>query len=372
MKPEYDYLLVGAGLFSAIFAKEATKSGKKCIVIDRRSHIGGNLYCEKIEGINVHRYGPHIFHTKNKETWDYINDICSFNNFIYSPLASYKDKLYNLPFNMNTFYQLWGVKTPIEAIELIKNQTENNKSFSNLEEYALSMVGRDIFEILIKGYTEKQWGKSSTELPSFIIQRIPLRFRYDNNYFDDFYQGIPKGGYNQIFTNCFKDCTILLGTDFLKNKGLSKIADVVIYTGMIDEYYNYCFGELEYRSLYFEDELYDFENFQGNAAINFTDSEIPYTRIIEHKHFEYGNQLKTIVTKEYPQRWIKGLEPFYPVNTNGNTSRYKEYEHLSRKENNVLFAGRLGSYKYYNMDQVIEQSRSLFNWLTNTNSFAKK
>jgi UDP-galactopyranose mutase len=363
MKEKYDYLLVGAGLFNAIFAREATKNGKKCIVIEKRSHVGGNIYCEEIEGINVHRYGPHIFHTNSKDTWAYVNELCMFNNFIYSPLASYKDKLYNLPFNMNTFYQLWGTKSPHEAKEIIKKQSEKIPSYTNLEEYALSMVGRDIYKILIKGYTEKQWGKDATELPSFIIKRIPLRFIYDNNYFNDTYQGIPIGGYNQIISTCFKDCEVVLDTDYCNNKSFSKIAKTVIYTGMIDEYYDYCYGELEYRSLCFKDELYDIGNYQGNAAVNYTERDVPYTRIIEHKHFEFGNQLKTIVTKEYPQKWEKGLEPFYPVNTQDNTSKYDKYYQLSIKEKNVIFAGRLGSYKYYNMDQIIEKSRDLYSLL---------
>jgi len=355
----YDYLLVGAGLYNAIFAYEATKRGKRCLVVDKRKRIGGNLYCNCIEGINVHKYGPHIFHTKNESIWKYMNRLCRFNHFIYSPLAFFKGNLYNLPFNMNTFYQLWKLKTPNEVQKKIKEQTQDFYDSESLEGHALSMVGKDIYERLIKGYTEKQWGKDAKELPAFIIQRIPLRFTFDNNYFDDPFQGIPVGGYNGIFEKCFENCDVLLDMDFLENPGLMRESGTVIYTGMIDAFYDYRFGHLEYRSLRFEDEILNINNYQGNAAINYTEREVSFTRIIEHKHFEFGKQAKTVITKEYPQAWKPGLEPYYPINTKQNNDTYLKYKELSIKEKNIFFAGRLGSYSYYNMDQIVYEALQL-------------
>lgn len=355
----YDYLLVGAGLFNAIFANEATQRGKRCLVVDKRKHVGGNLYCDSIEGINVHRYGPHIFHTKDESVWNYMQKMCRFNHFIYSPLAFYKGELYNLPFNMNTFYQLWKLKSPEEVQKKIKEQTQSFCDSEFLEGHALSMVGKDIYEKLIKGYTEKQWGREARELPAFIIQRIPLRFRFDNNYFNDPFQGIPIGGYNVIFEKCFEKSDLILNTDFLENRHLMKEAKTVIFTGMIDAYYNYCYGSLEYRSLRFEDEILDIDNYQGNAAINYTEREVPFTRIIEHKHFEFGKQPKTVITKEYPQIWKPGLDPYYPINTKQNNDTYFKYRELAYKENNMFFAGRLGSYSYYNMDQIVHEALQL-------------
>lgn len=362
---KYDYLLVGAGLFNAIFANEALKHGKSCIVVEKRNHIGGNLYCENLENINVHKYGPHIFHTKDKCIWDYIRTFCDFNNFIYSPLAYYKDNLYNLPLNMNTFYQMWKTKSPIEARTIIKNQILDIKDHSNLEDYILSVVGKDIYYKLIKGYTEKQWGVSARELPAFIVKRIPLRFIFDNNYFDDPYQGIPIGGYNQIFDKCFAGCKIIHNTDFNDNKYLREKANTTIYTGMIDSFFNFCYGALEYRSLSFETEILKMENYQGNATVNYTDKEIPFTRIIEHKHFEFGKQPNTVITKEFPQRWVVGMESFYPINTSTNQNVYERYKILALKEKNLFFAGRLGEYKYYNMDQIISSALELFRSINN-------
>ena len=357
MSKKYDFLLVGGGLFNAVFALEAARTKKRCLVVEKRSNLGGNLYCESIEGINVHKYGPHIFHTQNEYIWKYMNCLCDFNNFIYSPLANYNDNLYNLPFNMNTFYQLWGIKTPLEAKRRIaEQQLASSLDESNLENYALSLVGKDIYETLIKGYTEKQWGRSAKELPAFIIKRIPLRFTFNNNYFNDPYQGIPKGGYNIIFERCFKECDVLLNTDFLQNKSLSNLSNAVIYTGMIDEYYNYVYGALEYRSLRFETTVLDMEDFQGIATVNYTHINIPYTRIIEHKHFEPKGQMKTVITKEYPQSWNSTKEPFYPINTIDNQKRYEKYRQLANRESNLFFCGRLGSYTYYNMDQIVMQA----------------
>jgi UDP-galactopyranose mutase len=352
----YDYLLVGAGLFNAIFAREAAKQGKKCLVVEKRNHIGGNLYCENIGGINVHKYGAHIFHTSNKKIWDYVNELCEFNHYINSPLARYKDKIYNLPFNMNTFYQLCGTITPAEARAKIESQRLKTNAPQNAEEQALSLVGKDIYEKLIRGYTEKQWGRACRELPAFIIKRLPLRFTYNNNYFDDPYQGIPEGGYNSIFEKCFASCDVLLDTDFLQNRHLAREARTVIFTGMIDAYYDYCFGALEYRSLRFEDEILDIDNYQGNAVVNYTEKETLFTRIIEHKHFEFGNQSGTVITREYPQAWQPGLDAYYPVNTKENDRRYQQYRELSLHERNVFFGGRLGEYKYLDMDKVVESA----------------
>lgn len=362
---KYDYLLVGAGLFNAVFANEAQKHNKKCLVIEKRKHIGGNLYCENIEGINIHKYGPHIFHTSDIDVWNYMLTLCKFNHFIYSPIAKYKDEIYNLPFNMNTFYQLWKLSDPNEVKKQIKAQSLNVDCPNNLEEEAISKVGYDIYEKLIKGYTEKQWGKLGIELPAFIIKRLPIRFTYDNNYYNDPYQGIPIGGYNCIFSKCFQDCEILVETDYLENLNLGETAKHVVYTGMIDQYYNYCYGQLEYRSLYFTEEILDVDNYQGNAVVNYTEKEISYTRIIEHKHFEFGQHPKSIITKEYPQKWRFGLEPFYPLNTEINQIKYKKYIELANKETDISFGGRLGHYKYYNMDQVVKEALSLFHNLNN-------
>lgn len=356
---KYDYLIVGAGLFGSIFAYEANKRGKKCLVIDKRNHIGGNIYCENIEGINVHKYGAHIFHTSNKEVWDYVNSFVEFNRYTNCPVANYKGELFNLPFNMNTFYQLWKVKTPKEAIAKIEEQVKeaNITDPRNLEEQAIKLVGKDIYEKLIKGYTEKQWGKRATELPSFIIKRLPVRLTFDNNYFNDTYQGIPIGGYNKIIEKMLDGIETRLETDFFENREeFEQLANKIVFTGMIDEFYNYQFGTLEYRSLKFEHETLNEENYQGNAVVNYTEFEIPYTRIIEHKHFEYGNQEKTVITREYPATWQKGDEPYYPINDDLNNGIYTKYKSLADKEENIIFGGRLAQYKYYDMHHVIEEA----------------
>ena len=356
---KYDYLIVGSGLFGTIFAYEATKRGKKCLVIEKRNHVGGNIYCENIEGINVHKYGAHIFHTSNKNVWDYINNFAEFNNYINSPVANYRGELYNLPFNMNTFYQLWKVKTPSEAKSKIEEQLReaNIDNPKNLEEQAIKLIGKDVYEKLVKGYTEKQWGKKATELPPFIINRLPVRFTFDNNYFNDRYQGIPIGGYNIIIEKMLENVEVKLNTDFFENREeFEAIADKIIFTGMIDEFYEYKFGELEYRSLHFEHEVLDEENHQGNAVVNYTEFEIPYTRVIEHKHFEYGTQPKTVITKEYPATWEKGKESYYPINNEKNNSTYLKYKALADRESKVIFGGRLAEYKYYDMHNVIEQA----------------
>lgn len=355
---EYDYLIVGAGLYGSTIAYELTKKGKKCLVIDKRNHIGGNIYCEKINEINVHKYGAHIFHTNNKEIWDYINQFCEFNNYINCPIANYNGSLYNLPFNMNTFTKLWSdVITPEDAKKKIDAQKleMTNKEPKNLEEQAISLVGRDIYEKLIKGYTEKQWGKECKDLPSFIIKRLPVRFTFNNNYFNDKYQGIPIGGYNIIIEKMLKKSKVELNIDYLKNKEkYNSKAEKIIYTGMIDEYFDYCYGPLEYRSLKFENKiLNNTDNYQGNAVINYTDNVTKYTRIIEHKHFEFSDCRGTIITKEYPCDWKIGDEAYYPINDNKNNELYEKYLELSKKEKNVCFGGRLGNYKYYDMDKVI-------------------
>ena len=355
---KYDYLIVGSGLFGAIFAYEATKVGKKCLVIDKRNHIGGNIYCENIEKINVHKYGAHIFHTSNKEVWDYVNQFVEFNRYTNSPVANYKGELYNLPFNMNTFYQLWGVRTPQEAQDKIKEQVKEAGITEpiNLEEQAISLVGKDMYEKLIKGYTEKQWGKLATELPAFIIKRLPVRFTFDNNYFNDRYQGIPIGGYNVLIEKILEGIEVRLGIDFFSDRRqLEQVADKIVFTGMIDQFYNYQFGELEYRSLRFEEEILDVENYQGNAVINYTEYEVPFTRIIEHKHFEDNTSSKTVITREYPATWVKGDEPYYPINNEENNAKYQLYKALADQEDNVIFGGRLGEYKYYDMHLVIER-----------------
>jgi UDP-galactopyranose mutase len=353
---KYDYLVVGAGLYGAIFAYEAKKKGKTCLVIDKRGHIAGNIYCENTKGINVHKYGAHIFHTSDKKVWEYVNQFAEFNNYINSPVARYKDELYNLPFNMNTFSKMWNIVTPQEAKDKIAAQIAdlNITEPQNLEEQALSLVGKDVYEKLIKGYTEKQWGRDCKELPAFIIKRLPLRFIYDNNYFNDRYQGIPIGGYNQIVEKMLEGIEVRLSTDYLSNREeFDAIADKIIYTGMIDQFYDYKLGVLEYRSVRFETEELDMENYQGNAVVNYTEREVPYTRIIEHKHFEFGNQPTTIISKEYSSEWVKGDEPYYPVNNDKNNELYQQYKELSEKEQKVIFGGRLGGYKYYDMDKVI-------------------
>lgn len=352
----YDFLIIGAGLYGSVFANEMYKKGKKCLVIDKRPHLGGNLYCEKIEDINVHKYGAHIFHTNDKKIWDYVNSFVEFNRYTNSPIAKYKEELFNLPFNMNTFYQLWGVKTPEEAKIKIDKQVKalNIKNPKNLEEQALSLVGTDVYEKLIKGYTEKQWGRSAKDLPAFIIKRLPVRFTYDNNYFNDKYQGIPIGGYNKLIEALLERIETRTDIDFFKEKKEFKsIAKRVVFTGKIDEYFEYCFGKLEYRSLDFKHEILDIENYQGNAVVNYTERQIPYTRIIEHKHFEFGKQPKTVITKEYPSEWSEGKESYYPVNDNKNSAVYSQYKSLADKEENVIFGGRLAEYKYYDMHQVI-------------------
>ena len=359
MVKKYDYLIVGSGLYGSIFAHEITKRGKTCLVIDKRNHIGGNIYTKEIEGINVHQYGAHIFHTSNKKIWDYINNFAKFNRYTCSPVATYKGEIYNLPFNMNTFNKMWGIKTPAEAKAKIEKQVRqvNITEPKNLEEQAISSVGSEIYEKLIKGYTEKQWGMKATKLPCFIIKRIPIRFTYDNNYFNDNYQGIPIGGYTKIIEKLLDGIEVRLDTNFFADrKELGRLANRIIFTGMIDEYFNYRFGILEYRSLRFEHELLNEENHQGNAVVNYTDYEVPYTRIIEHKHFEYGTQPKTIITKEYPTQWQKGNEPYYPINNDKNNIVYAQYKELSDKEEGVIFGGRLAEYKYYDMHHVIERA----------------
>ena len=358
---KYDYLIVGAGLFGSTFAYEMTKKGKKCLVVDRRNHIGGNIYCENVNGINVHKYGAHIFHTSNKDIWNYVNEFCEFNNYVNSPIANYKGELYNLPFNMNTFTKLWNdVITPEDAKKKIDSERYTGE-VHNLEEQAKSLVGNTIYLKLVKGYTEKQWGKDCKDLPSFIIKRLPVRFTFNNNYFNDRYQGIPIGGYNVIIEKMLKGSDIKLGVDYLKEKDkYDKMATKVLYTGMIDEYFDFKLGNLEYRTLKFEtEELPDVDNYQGNAVINYTDRETPYTRIIEHKHFEFNDCEGTVITKEYPSDWTPGLEAYYPVNDEVNTKLYEKYKKLASKEKNVIFGGRLGHYKYYDMDKVIEASLEL-------------
>ena len=352
----YDYLIVGAGLYGAVFAYEAKKRGKKCLVIDKRSHIAGNIYTENIEGINVHKYGAHIFHTSDKEIWEYINNFAEFNNYINSPVAVYKDELYNLPFNMNTFSRMWNIRTPDEAKAIIAAQISELgiEEPKNLEEQALKLVGTDVYTKLIKGYTQKQWGRKCTELPSFIIKRLPLRFTYDNNYFNDRYQGIPIGGYTAVIEKMLEGTDVLLDTDYFDYiKENPDIADKIVYTGTIDRFYNYCYGALQYRSVRFETEILDSENYQGNAVVNYTDAQVPYTRIIEHKHFEFGKQPKTVISREYSAEWTEGADPYYPVNDDENSKLYMKYKALADKEDKVIFGGRLGEYKYYDMDKVI-------------------
>ncbi|MGK4058821.1 UDP-galactopyranose mutase [Loigolactobacillus coryniformis] len=363
---DYDYLVVGAGLFGATFAYEAAKRGKRVKVIEKDDHISGHIYTEEKSGIQVHKFGAHIFHTSIKKTWDFVQQFAEFNRYTNEPVANYKGELYNLPFNMNTFNKMWGVTTPAEAKAKIEEQRKvlGDKRPENLEEQAISLIGTDIYEKLIKGYTEKQWGRKATELPAFIIRRLPVRYIYDNNYFNDTYQGIPIGGYTQIVEKMLADplIDVELNRDFFANKD-SYLADYprVVFTGMIDQFFNYQLGELEYRGLRFEEEELDIDNYQGNAVINYTDAETPYTRIIEHKHFEFGkgDKNKTIITREYPETWQKGDEPYYPVNDKRNNSLFKQYRELAATQPNVIFGGRLGQYKYYNMDQVIEAAQKV-------------
>ena len=351
---KYDYLVVGAGLYGAVFAYEAKKKGKTCLVIDKRDHIAGNIYCENVSGINVHKYGAHIFHTSDKKIWEYVNQFAEFNNYINSPVARYKNELYNLPFNMNTFSKMWNIATPQEAKDIIASQIANITEPKNLEEQALSLVGKDVYEKLIKGYTEKQWGRDCKDLPSFIIKRLPLRFIYDNNYFNDRYQGIPIGGYTKIVEKMLDGIEVRLNTNYLDNREeFDAMADKIVYTGMIDQFYDYKLGVLEYRSVRFETEELPMENYQGNAVVNYTEREVPYTRIIEHKHFEFGKQPTTIISREYSSEWKKGDEPYYPVNNDKNNALYQQYKELADKEHKVIFGGRLGGYKYYDMDKVI-------------------
>lgn len=358
MDKKYDYLIVGSGLFGAIFAYEAKKRGKECLVIERRDHIAGNIYCENVHGINVHKYGAHIFHTSNRAVWDYINQFAEFNNYINSPVAVYKDELYNLPFNMNTFSKMWGIKTPAEARAIIEKQKAeyNITEPKNLEEQALSLIGKDVYEKLIKGYTEKQWGRSCTELPAFIIKRLPVRYTYDNNYFNDRWQGIPIGGYTKIIEKMLEGIDVLTSTSFEDYKAAHDISDMrIVYTGNIDEYFGYKYGALQYRTVRFETEyMPDTDNYQGNAVVNYTEREVPYTRVIEHRHFEKCDAKGTVVSKEFSSEWSVGIEPYYPINNDENNALYKRYEQLALQEKNVIFGGRLGKYKYYDMDKVIE------------------
>ena len=376
---KYDYLIVGSGLFGSIFAYEANKKGKKCLVIDKRSHIGGNIYTENIDGINVHKYGAHIFHTSNKEVWNYIQQFAEFNRYTNSPVARYKDELYNLPFNLNTFSRMFNLITPQDIERKLDEERKeglvklNGREPSNLEEQAISLVGTTVYEKLIKGYTEKQWGMPCTELPTFIIKRLPVRMIYDNNYFNDKYQGIPIGGYTQIIEKMLDGIDIKLNYDFFEHKEeLENIADKIVFTGPIDKYYDYKFGQLEYRSVRFETEEIDVDNYQGNAVVNYTEREIPYTRIIEHKHFEQGKQLgnevkegpsvgKTIISREYSDKWDSLKEPYYPINNEKNNELYQKYADLAAKDNKVIFGGRLGQYKYYDMDKVIIEALNCVN-----------
>lgn len=372
---KYDYLVVGSGLYGATFACLAARRGKRCLVIDKRPHRGGNLYCENIEGINVHKYGAHIFHTSNKQVWDFVNSITEFNRYTNSPIANYKGKLYNLPFNMNTFYQMWGVTTPAEAMAKIEEQKSEAAARMkadgatvprNLEEQAQMLIGKDIYERLIKGYTEKQWGRKCTELPAFIIKRLPVRLVFDNNYFNDKYQGIPIGGYNKLVEGLLEGIETKTGADFFANRPYWEgLAEAIVFTGKIDEYYDYCYGKLEYRTVRFEEEIHDVPNYQGNAVVNYTEKEIPYTRVIEHKHFEmFGEEVyacpKTVISKEYSTEWKDGMEPYYPVNDERNNGLYRQYKALADKEERVIFGGRLAEYKYYDMHQIVESLLTRF------------
>ncbi len=370
---KYDYLIVGAGLYGAVFAQQAIANGKSVLVIDKRNHIGGNIFTEKVEGINIHKYGAHIFHTNDKEVWEYINDFADFNRYTNSPVANYRGELYSLPFNMYTFNKMWGVTTPIEAKMKIDEQKRLSgvKDPKNLEEQAISLVGIDIYEKLIKGYTEKQWGRPCAELPPFIIKRLPIRLTFDNNYFNAAYQGIPIGGYTKMISKMFDGAEIKLNVDYLLDKEKwNAMADTVVYTGAVDAYFDYCYGELQYRSVRFETEVLDVDNYQGNAVVNYTDAETAYTRIIEHKWFEFGKDEggsdlpKTVISREYSSEWYPGEEPYYPINDDQNNNLYNRYKILADNENNVIFGGRLGEYKYYDMDMVIsialKKAKSIF------------
>ena len=376
MAKEYDYLIVGAGIYGSTYACMAHRQGKRCLVIDKRNHLGGNIYCENIEGINVHKYGAHIFHTSNKKVWDFANSIVEFNRYTNSPIANYKGKQYNLPFNMNTFYQMWGVLTPAEAQAKIEEQRqealERMKADGateprNLEEQAQLLIGKDIYEILIKGYTEKQWGRKCSELPAFIIKRLPVRFVHDNNYFNDRFQGIPIGGFNRLIDGLLEGVEIKLNTDFFDNRQYwEKIADKILYTGKLDEYFDYCCGKLEYRTVRFEEEILDMPNYQGNAVMNFTDAEVPYTRIIEHKHFEmFGDDVykcpKTVISREYSTEWKEGMEPYYSVNDDKNMSLYQQYKDMADQKSSLILGGHLAEYKYYDMAPIMEKVMGLFN-----------
>ncbi len=364
---KFNYLIVGTGLFGATIAHSLTRSGKQCFVIDKRSHIGGNIYTKLVNGINVHKYGAHIFHTSNKRVWDFVNSFVEFNRYINAPIANYKGKLYNLPFNMNTFYQMWGVTTPEQAATKIEEQRRESGITHprNLEEQAISLIGKDIYYTLIKDYTEKQWGRKATELPTFIIRRLPVRLTFDNNYFNDKYQGIPVGGYTKLVEKLLEGVEVKLDMDYFENKEyFDSVADRIIYTGEIDRYFDYCFGHLEYRTVSFETEVLEgVSNYQGNAVVNYTDAETPYTRIIEHKHFEFGNQPDTVISKEYSKEWRLGDEPYYPVNDERNSALYTKYKALADAQERVIFGGRLAEYKYYDMHQVIERALNLANSL---------
>lgn len=359
----YDFLIVGAGLFGSVFAYESNKLGYKCLVIDRRNHIAGNIYTEEIEGINVHKYGPHIFHTDDLEIWNYVRQFAEFNNFRYNPIANYKGELYNLPFNMNTFHQLWGVNTPEQAKKIIEEEIKlyGFDNPQNLEEQALSLVGKTLYEKLIKGYTEKQWGRKATDIPSFVIKRIPVRFNFDNNYFNHRYQGIPIGGYNQIISKMLKGIDLELGKDYLNNKKhYDSISKKIVYTGMLDEYYDFKFGRLKYRSLEFDTKVLNTDNYQGVAGMNYTSKNVPFTRIVEHKHFEFGKQEKTVITHEYSREWKQGDEPYYPINDELNNELYAKYKNMANKEKKLIIGGRLAEYKYYDMHNVIKRALDVF------------
>ncbi len=355
---KYDYVMVGSGLFAGVFAYKARQLGKSVLVVEKRDHIGGNVYCESVEGINVHKYGAHIFHTSNREVWDFVNSLVEFNRYTNSPVANFKGEMYNMPFNMNTFSKMWGISTPDEAKAKIAQQRQAVQGEpQNLEEQAISLVGTDIYQKLVKGYTEKQWGRDCKDLPAFIIKRLPVRYTYDNNYFNDLYQGIPIGGYNVIIDKLFEGCDIETGVDYLENREkYDALGETVVYTGTIDGFYGYRFGKLEYRTVRFENEVLDTDNYQGVAVVNYTDRETPFTRIIEHKHFEFGTQPKTVISREYPSEWKEGFEPYYPVNDEKNAAVYQQYAALAQQETNVIFGGRLAEYKYYDMDKVIESA----------------
>ena len=355
---KYDYVMVGSGLFAGVFAYKARQKGKSVLVVEKRDHIGGNIYCENVEGIHVHKYGAHIFHTSNREVWDFVNSLAEFNRYTNSPVANYKGEMYNMPFNMNTFSKMWGISTPDEAKAIIAKQREAiSGEPRNLEEQAISLVGTDIYQKLVKGYTEKQWGRDCKDLPAFIIKRLPVRYTYDNNYFNDLYQGIPNGGYNVIIDKLFEGCDIETGVDYLENREYyDALGETVVYTGTIDGFYGYRFGKLQYRTVRFENELLDTDNYQGVAVVNYTDRETPFTRIIEHKHFEFGTQPRTVISREYPSEWTEGMEPYYPVNDEKNAALYRQYTALAEQEDHVIFGGRLAEYKYYDMDKVIESA----------------